>query len=147
MPPRPGLPGPGLPGPGPTQEHINNINMMPTQTSTILYDNFLEPMGHSKFSELRTRMVLLPPDIKGNQEGYILSVHRSDNKDENRYLFEVTSKFIENRPPQRNGKSLDGVGKMVGIGEHLTPTDGHCNFVDYTMQDPLGKFQGEIDSV
>ncbi len=52
MPPRPGLPGPGLPGPGPTQEHINNIDMIPTQTSAILNDNFLEPIGHSKFSEL-----------------------------------------------------------------------------------------------
>jgi hypothetical protein len=106
------------------------------QTTSILYNDSkigFNPREWRFFiaKNTSTRLMLLPPVIKGKQEGYILSVHRSDNEVENGYLFQVASEFIENRPPQRIGKSWDGVGKMVGIGEHLTPTDGHCNFVEY----------------
>ncbi len=78
------------------------------------------------------RMILMPPDCINdmNPEGCLLSVHRSDNTEENDYLFRTTSQFIKTHPEVRDGENWDGVGKMVGIGEHHIPKDGHCNFVE-----------------
>ena len=76
--------------------------------------------------------MLMPPDDINNKngEGYLLSVHRSDKVEENDYLFRRTSHFIKTHPEVRDGENWDGVGKMVGIGEHHIPKDGHCNFVE-----------------
>ena len=47
-------------------------------------------------------MVLLPPDADGHGEGSVLSVHRSHNEEENKYLFDVTSQFMDDHPPVRD---------------------------------------------
>ena len=71
---------------------------------------------------------MIHPD--GNvTEDSVLSVHRSHNEEENNYLYEVTSKFIDTHPVVRNGVSWDGVGKMIGIGKHKDYVNGHFDFV------------------
>ena len=75
------------------------------------------------------RWLLLPSD--GDKEGqpHPLYVHRSKNVEENSSLYEVTKTLINNHPQVRNGEGWDGVGSMIGVGEHLDMHGKHCNFV------------------
>ena len=75
----------------------------------------LMPSGHTKNDD--------------DREGHILSVHHSHNIKENEELFEMTSRFMETHPMVRKGKQWDGVGGMIGIGEHLTFFGEHTDFV------------------
>ena len=59
----------------------------------------------------------------------MVHVHRSRNKEENSFLYNATSKLIDERNGVRRTKGWNGDGKMVGIGEHLDRKGNHCNFV------------------
>jgi hypothetical protein len=56
-------------------------------------------------------------------------VHRSRNKKENSFLYNETLKMIDERNGVRRTKGWNGVGKMVGVGEHLDRKGDHCDFV------------------
>ena len=79
----------------------------------------LMPSGHAE------------DDDDGDGEGHILSIHRSHNIKENEELFEMASHLYDTHPPVRNGKQWEGVGGMIGIGDHLAifPHKHLTNFV------------------
>lgn len=58
-----------------------------------------------------------------------MHVHRSKNEDDNNFLYHTTSKLIEERNPVRTTNGWNGVGIMVGIGEHLNRNGQHTDFV------------------
>ncbi len=104
------------------------------QVTSLLYDEETDGFDPRKWQffnpkESDVRMVLLPPDANGHGEGCIVSVHRSKNEEENKYLLDVTSQFIDDHPPVRNTKEWNGFGKMIGIGEHYHFIQKHCNFI------------------
>ncbi len=80
------------------------------------------------------RLRLMPSEHTENDddddgEGHILSIYHSHNIEENKELFEMTSDVIDTHPVVRNGKQWDGVGGMIGIGDRLTFSRKHTDFV------------------
>ena len=65
----------------------------------------------------------------GDAFSNLVHVHRSNNDDENNFLYTTTSKLIGERNPLRNTNGWNGVGIMVGIGEHIDRNGQHTDFV------------------
>jgi hypothetical protein len=76
------------------------------------------------------RLFLLPSDGKnGNLFSNLVHVHRSNDCEENNFLYKITSKLIRERNPVRTTDGWDGVGIMVGVGEHVNWHGQHTDFV------------------
>jgi hypothetical protein len=75
-------------------------------------------------------LFLLPSNGKnGNLFSNLLHVHLSNVSEENNFLYKMTSKLIHECDPVRTMDGWDGVGIMVGVGEHVDWHGQHTDFV------------------
>ena len=96
------------------------------QITSLLYDEKKEGfyprqwMTHvGKDSDIRIKLMPSDDSKTDGREGHLLSVHRSHNIEQNKYLFNATSGLVDTHPRVRDGKQWDGVGGMIGVGQHI----------------------------
>ena len=104
------------------------------QIPSLLYDQSVKGFDPTTWSVCihsteNARLYLQPSHGHGNAYSNLVHVHRSKNEDENNFLYHTTSKLIEERNPVRTTNGWNGVGIMVGIGEHLNRNGHHTDFV------------------
>jgi hypothetical protein len=94
------------------------------QIPSLLYDQSVKGFDPTTWSVCihsteNARLYLQPFHGYGNTYSNLVHVHCSKNEEENNFLYHTTSKLIEERNPVRTTNGWNGVGIMVGIGEHL----------------------------
>jgi len=104
------------------------------QVPSLLYDQSVKGFDPTKWSVCihsteNARLYLVPYHGYGNAYSNLVHVHRSKNEDENDFLYHTTSNLINERNPVRITDGWNGVGIMVGIGEHLSRDGQHTDFV------------------
>ena len=118
-----------------SQEHAASLDKFPrNQVPSLLYDQSDKGFDPTKWrfhinTTQDARLFLQPSHGYGNAYSNLVHVHRSKNEDDNNFLYHTTSKLIEERNPVRTTNGWNGVGIMVGIGEHLNRNGQHTDFV------------------
>jgi hypothetical protein len=118
-----------------TQENAALLKGFPrNQVPSLLYDQSVKGFDPTTWSVCihsteNARLYLQPSHGYGNAYSNLVHVHRSKNEDDNNFLYHTTSKLIEERNPVRTTNGWNGVGIMVGIGEHLNRFGQHTDFV------------------
>jgi len=118
-----------------SQEHAASLDKFPrNQVPSLLYDQSDKGFDPTKWrfhinTTQDARLFLQPLHGDGDAYSNLVHVHRSNNKIENNFLHNTISKLIEERNPVRTTNGWNGVGIMVGIGEHLNRNGHHTDFV------------------
>jgi len=118
-----------------SQEHAASLDKFPrNQVPSLLYDQSDKGFDPTKWrfhinTTQDARLFLQPLHGDGDAYSNLVHVHRSKNEDDNNFLHHTTSKLIEERNPVRTTNGWNGVGIMVGIGEHLNRNGQHTDFV------------------
>jgi hypothetical protein len=111
--------------------HVFRCNQVPS----LLYDPSEKGFDPTKWRFFIphtecARLFLQPLNGKnGHLFSNLLHVHHSNDNDENNFLYKTTSKLIRERNPVRTTDGWNGVGIMVGIGEHVDWHGQHTDFV------------------
>ena len=118
-----------------SQEHAASLDKFPrNQVPSLLYDQSDKGFDPTKWrfhinTTQDARLFLQPLHGDGDAYSNLVHVHRSKNEDDNNFLHHTTSKLIEECNPVRTTNGWNGVGIMVGIGEHLNRNGQHTDFV------------------
>ena len=118
-----------------SQEDAAFLDKFPrNQVPSLLYDQSDKGFDPTKWrfhinTTQDARLFLQPLHGDGDAYSNLVHVHRSKNEDDNNFLYHTTSKLIEERNPVRTTNGWNGVGIMVGIGEHLNRNGHHTDFV------------------
>jgi hypothetical protein len=118
-----------------SQEHAASLHKFRRkQVPSLLYDQSDKGFDPTKWrfhinTTQDARLFLQPLHGDGDAYSNLVHVHRSNNKIENNLLHNTISKLIEERNPVRTTNGWNGVGIMVGIGEHINRNGQHTDFV------------------